>query len=138
MTTDEKGVIAVEKTILRAIEKGFKVSKPIIESRYDLIIDDGIKLHKVQVKYGDGICTHTKGAVSVNLRSWNNGTRKKIKSKVYTSTEIDAVITYIPKIDKVLWFGPEKFHGKAGLHIRIDPPKIKNTKNATLAKDYIW
>lgn len=50
--TQRKGDIAVSKAISRFTEKGFDVSIPLTESAsYDLIVDDGLKLNKVQVRF---------------------------------------------------------------------------------------
>ena len=49
----KKGIIAQLKAELRANELGFIVSKPTTENcRYDMIIDDGKKLNRIQT-----ICT---------------------------------------------------------------------------------
>ena len=48
----KKGIIAQLKAELRANELGFIVSKPTTENcRYDMIIDDGKKLNRIQIKY---------------------------------------------------------------------------------------
>ena len=51
MTTNEKGEIAVLKARLRAIEKSILWSTAQEGCRYDAVIDDGITLKRVQVKY---------------------------------------------------------------------------------------
>ena len=51
-TTQRKGDIAVSQAIARFTKMGYDVSLPITESAsYDLIIDIGEKLKKVQVRY---------------------------------------------------------------------------------------
>ena len=57
--TNRKGEIAVQRTILRALELGLNVCRPCIEgTRYDLAVErtDGL-LERVQVKY----CDHQPG-----------------------------------------------------------------------------
>ena len=52
MNSANKSEIAVLKLELRANQKGYFVSLPKNQSsRYDLIIDDGKKLYRTQVKY---------------------------------------------------------------------------------------
>src|SRR5262245_23471628 len=114
--TNFLGEIAVAKVILRVIEKGWTACKPIIECRYDLILDDGLKLYRVQVKYADGKSPkQVSGVVPVGLKKWRSDGRPPILC--YTAAEIDAVLVYVPKIDKLLWFGPEVFEEKTMLHI---------------------
>lgn len=51
-TTQKKGDIAVAQAIARFTKMGYDVSLPVTESAsYDLIVDVGKKLNKVQVRY---------------------------------------------------------------------------------------
>ena len=51
MDTKTKGNVTELKCILKLTELGFKVSKPVFDdARYDLIIDTGKRLLKIQVK----------------------------------------------------------------------------------------
>jgi len=51
-TTQKKGDIAVSQAIAKFTKMGYDVSIPITESAsYDLIVDVGEKLKKVQVRY---------------------------------------------------------------------------------------
>ncbi len=52
--------------------------------------------------------------------------------------EIDALLVYVPKIDRICWFGPEVFNGRGALSIRIAPCKNKQVKGCLLAKNYLW
>lgn len=131
----DKGTLAEQKVILRAIELGYTVSKPISSARYYLILDKG-KLIRVQVKYGDGLSSNSQGAVSVSFRTWNNKGGGK-KSKKYSTEEIDAICAYLPSVDKVVWLEPEKFAGKAACLIRIAPAKIKCGR-LNLLEDLVW
>jgi hypothetical protein len=76
----------------------------------------------------------TVGAVQVNLRKQI----KKNKNHPYSDSEIDVLVIYIPKIDKVCWFGPEVFCGKQNLSIRIAPAKNGQVKGCLAAEDYLW
>ena len=135
MNTQEKGQVAQLKVELRTLEKGFIASRPVIDSRYDLVIDDGIKLWKVQIKYVDSK-PKTSEVVNVDLRKYpGNDTRKR---RVYTKKEIDAVIAYIPKIDILCWLPPELFDGKVGVYLRIGPAKNSQKKGVHFAHDLIW
>jgi len=130
-----KAEIAMMKVGIRALQLGAFVSKPIFEgARYDYIIERDGKLYRAQVKYADGKLHRATGAVYVNLRKQI----KKDKNCPYNESEVDALLVYVPKIDKVCWFGPEVFCGKQGLAVRISPAKNGQTKGCLAAEDYIW
>ncbi|MEK7168401.1 MAG: group I intron-associated PD-(D/E)XK endonuclease [Patescibacteria group bacterium] len=134
ITTNIKGQLAVSKAELRAFELGYIPSRPLYDSRYDLIIDKNQKLIRIQVKYGNGKSSNSQGAIVVKL-DYENRTKEHFE---YKSTEVDALVVYIPKIDKLCYFPLEIFEGKRKLTIRIEKPKINQVKNLIFAKDYIW
>ena len=130
-----KAEIAMIKVGIRALQVGAFVSKPIFEgARYDYIIERDGKLYRAQVKYADGKPHGATGAVYLNLRKQI----KKDKNCPYNESEVDALVVYVPKIDKVCWFGPEVFCGKQGLSIRISPAKNGQIKGCLAAEDYLW
>jgi len=131
------GEYVITKTIQRAIEKRINVLRPIIECRYDLVLDDGLSLFRTQVKYAGRSSPKTcKGVVPVNLNKWRNGGRRG--SRCYTSAEIDLLLVYVRKIDKILRFGPEIFEGKGVLFIRIEPTLNNQSNGCLLASDFVW
>jgi hypothetical protein len=56
----------------------------------------------------------------------------------YTAEEIDAVLVYVRKIDKIFWFGPEVFERRSMLCIRLEPSRNGQHKGCLMAHDYIW
>lgn len=135
--TNRLGELAIAKVILRAIELGVGVYKPVVEGRTDLILDDGEKLYRTQVKYAGGASPkQCQGALSVGLRKWRNDGRAVIP--FYTRNEIDLLLVYVRKLDKILWFGPEVFDGRGQLHIRLEPTRNKQAKGCLMAANCIW
>ena len=47
-------------------------------------------------------------------------------------------LVYIPKIEKLCLFPLKVFEGKRKMNVRIQKPKINQTKYVTYAKDYYW
>ena len=138
MESNIKGALAEQKVVLRAMEKGFNVSRPISPARYDLVLDDGQALHRVQVKYADGLVSHSEGSVLVNLRTWNHAEDgKRSKHKTYSAGEVDLVLAYIPKVDKIVKIEPQKFQGKASLVIRYEGAK-NGQKKCNSVDDMEW
>lgn len=66
--------------------------------------------------------------------------RKRMGSNKFTtySDEIDYMLIWVPKIDKVLKFESENFIGKTDLHIRTEPTKNKQKKGCLFAVDHVW
>jgi hypothetical protein len=136
MNTNEKGELAFLKVQMRAIEKGMILSKPIREgTRYDVILDDGKTLKKVQIKYGDGKVGYTDTSVSIKLASNTRG--DKWQEKPYTKDEIDMVLAYLPSVDYVCAFGPDVFDGKPRLYVQVKQAKY-NRQKCLKACDYKW
>jgi hypothetical protein len=134
VTSNVKGQLALTKTELRALELGYVPSRPIFDTRYDLIIDTLEGLKRVQVKYANGKPSQSLGSVIVNLLM------KIGEKKVFTykNKEVDGLIVYIPKIDKLCFIPPHMFVGKRNLCIRLEKPKNNQTKGVIFASDYYW
>lgn len=133
-STHQKGEIAQLKVQLRAAEKGIVLSKPVIDSRYDFILDDGQRLERVQVKYASGRAPHSQGSVKINLKSWDG---RKLRRR-YCADEVDALLVYIPQMDEVLRFEADLFCQRASFTIRLEPAKNGQTKSILNARDFIW
>ncbi len=136
LSTQHKGQIAHIKVELRAAEKSFIVSKPTIDARYDLIVDDGDTLHRVQIKYANHHDKRISGAVYVDLRTWPGN--KKEGRKPYSADEIDAVLVYISLLDKICWIPPSLFNNKTTIVLRYEKPKNGCKSGFNLIEDYIW
>lgn len=127
--TEHKGHIAELKTLVRAAEKGWIASRPTISARYDLILDDGMRLWKVQVKYGNGRTSYSVGAAMVELRR---------HGRKYTKEEIDAIIVYLPVVDALCWIPGEVFNQRGQICIRYAPSKNGQIAKCLMASDYLW
>lgn len=134
MTSNIKGQIAASKAELRALELGYITSKPTFDTRYDLILDDHKNLIRVQVKYADGKLSNSTGSAMVKLGYQD---RKK-NVFTYKAEEVDALIVYLPKVDKLCFFPCSVFVGKEKIHVRYEKSKNNQNKGILYAKDYYW
>ena len=130
MSTKQKGKIAEIKVELVAYEKGWTVSRPTSDARYDLVLDDGNKLYRTQVKYAgfapaDGVVQFTA----------NNGGDSPM---YYMEGEIDMILVYVPKIDKIVRIEPNHFVGKTTFIIRLAPAKNRQRKGVFLAEEHLF
>jgi hypothetical protein len=130
----QKAELAMLKVQERALELGILVSRPAVEGgRYDCILDDNGTLLRAQVKYAGVKASHSSGAVQVGLsKPPGRGAQRP-----YTDKEIDALLVYVPAIDRVCLFPPVVFSGRAQLIIRYEPPK-NGRKQCLLAENYLW
>lgn len=133
--THKKGELAQLKVEQRALEKDIIVCRPTTEARFDLILVDGKDTKRVQVKYADEKDAFEGNSIRVSLKREcrNNGYRKQ-----YNKDEIDAVVAYLPEIDKTVWLEPELFEGKWSIMIRLKPAKNGQKKGVTFLEDVIW
>lgn len=132
-TTNKKGDTAVFKVLLESSNKGYIASKPMSESaRYDLILDHNGRLYRTQIKYADGISGHSEGVVRVCLE-------KVYKNKTLRyGDDIDLLLVYIPKIEKICAFKSDIFNGKSNLYIRYEQAKNKQKNGCLFAEEYLW
>ena len=134
MTSNTKGQLAVSKAEIRAFELGYVPCRPLYDARYDLIIDDSKTLQRIQVKYANGQHKLSPGVVIVKLDYEN---RHK-EFKTYQESEVDGLVVYIPKIDKLCFFPHKIFVGKRKLSVRLEKAKTNHKKRIIYAKDYFW
>jgi len=133
--TRHKGEVAQLRAQLAAAKKGFFCSRPTMEGcRYDLIVDDGRKLHRVQCKY---VGIEKNGIVRVGLEKFTGGT-KVYTSRTYSATEVDAIIVYVATIERLLWLPPDVWNGKHAVHLRLTPASNNQKKGILLIQDYLW
>ncbi|MFL6209623.1 MAG: group I intron-associated PD-(D/E)XK endonuclease [Pyrinomonadaceae bacterium] len=130
-----KAELARLKVESRALELGIVCSRPAIEgTRYDCILDAGGKLFRVQIKYCDCRAVHASGAVQLRLRS----TAGQGAGRCYTKDEVDALVVYLPALDRLCFFPQDVFCGKTAIHIRLQPALNGQTKGCLLAENYFW
>lgn len=136
LTTAQRGMLAEIKVRQRAMELGFVMSIPIDHSaRYDAVMDNGERLYRAQIKYCDR-STISAGAIQIELTTYHRS--GKLSYAGYTTDEIDILLVYVPRIDRVLWLGPEVFGGRHQIQIRLEPSKNGQKKGCLFAEDYIW
>ncbi len=96
MITKQKGDIAEQAAILRLLEYGWGVSKPIGDRlSYDLIADVNGKLIKLQVKSA-WFNSHDQN-FCIDVRRTKTNRRNMIRS-LYAKTDFDFALIYLPEI----------------------------------------
>jgi len=125
--TSNKGEIAVLSVELEANKRGCIISHPSNQhSRYDLIIDDGKRLLRTQVKY-----LNRKGNRKNCLELIISGGTKKIKR--YTSKEIDLLLIYVPQKNCILCLRPTQFNNKNTFFFHME-----NKNTPSYYENFLW
>jgi hypothetical protein len=121
-----------EAIILSAyLRSGFQVSVPFSNlTAYDLIVDTGTKLLKIQAK----TAWVSRGCLNYHGRRRVGGSYSG--RRAYEVGEIDYFAIYCPQTNS-LFALPAEGHGIAGV-LRITPTKNNQKKLIRWAKDYSW
>lgn len=135
-----KAEVAKLKVELRAAEKGWITSRTIEGVRYDLVLDDRSRLYRVQVKYVSGVSSNAVGCVQVGLRRWAGDGRdqQRGRTRIYTAGELDALVVYIPQVDKLCWFGSDVFANRPSFNLRYEPARNGQKTGVILVQDFVW
>jgi hypothetical protein len=132
LSTAQKGELAVLRVLNRAFERRWIASRPMRDCRYDLILDDGERLYRVQVKYAGHQAANCQGAVNLDF------TKGGRRPRPYLDHEIDAVLAYVAQADAVVWLGPERFHGRRNVQLRYSPTLSGQKNGCLLVGDVAW
>jgi hypothetical protein len=129
--TKTKGDISELRVALALAELGYAVSKPLGENqRYDLIADDGDRLHRVQVKTG----RIRGGVMKFNCTSTHGHRRTALKIRPYTG-QIELLAVYCPENQKV-YLVPEADLTRSSIHLRLVAPLNNMKKTIRWAADF--
>lgn len=119
MNEIHKGSTNEVRFISKAYEKGFTASLPISPERYDLILDNGTRLLKVQIKstssidksYNSKLNTRYKISTQVG-KQWHGK-----QSRPYTEGDIDILAAYIVPLDIWYLLPVEEISSKKGINV---------------------
>ena len=116
-----KGNVAELALAKAAAELGLPVYGPLTEhSRYDLVIEIGGRLLRVQCKWARLI--HEKSVIYVQVGG-NRSTPQGYVRSVYTRQEVDIIGVYCNELDRCYLVPIEIAEGQHALHLRVDPAR---------------
>ena len=133
LSTQIKGNIVEQKCILKWLESGFMVSRPIFDNaRYDIIVEKDNKMFRIQIKASTWLDdSHT--AFSFNGYS-QHSTGKGNKRMKYTSEEIEYFMT---EKDNNFYLYPATKTGFSVKTLRLTATNVNNSQ-INWAKDYLF
>lgn len=131
MNTKEIGDISESAVVTQLLKRGLSVAIPFGDrSRYDLILDDGKKLHKVQVKTAQ----YLKDKLIIRAYSISTKEGKTIKNTY--SNDVDFIAAYCHELDKV-YILPIADVGDGGvITLRLTTPKNNQKSKVILADQF--
>lgn len=88
------------------------------------------------MKYADAKMSQSSGSVFLDLRKVTRGNKRG--KLFYTASEVDVLLVYLPKIDRVIWLESEHFHCKTAITIRYQATKNNQAKGCLMAEDHFW
>lgn len=128
MNSKAKGEISEGHVIAHLLKKGHSVSMPFGDNqRYDLILDDGKRLWRVQVK----TARLHKGCLVFNTASVNGFTG----ARTNYDDKIDLFLVYSPDTDKVYRVPVEQVPASS-MTLRVEQPKGGPKTTLVWAKNY--
>ncbi len=130
--TKTKGDISELHVAAALASAGYSVSKPLGENqRYDLIADDGERLHRVQVKTG-----RVRGGVIMFSCCSTHGHRRTrdLATRPYTG-QIELLAVYCPENEKV-YVIPEAQLTRTKIQLRLVAPRNNVMKTIRWASQY--
>ena len=134
MNSKSKGNLGEIKVASEFIKWGCTVSFPFGDNaRYDLIIDDGNNLKRVQVKYADSKSANGSWRC-VCVSSTNHTTNKKLHDY---QNDVDIIAFYIAELDKCIMFNISEVKDKLNIYVRNTIPS-NNQSNVTYIKDHTF
>ena len=134
MHTTTKGDLGVGLVLADLLRRGLQIALPLGENqRYDLIVDLGSCLHRVQCK----AVTPKSGALTVKTRSTSSWSGKTQGSYKYTAADIE-VLAVVDLASEGVYYLPASLlgNGKSELKLRLEPTKNGQIKGIRMASAY--
>jgi PD-(D/E)XK endonuclease len=132
MTTDQKGAIAEAAIALAAMKLGIDVYRPLGEGgRYDLILDVGSRLLRVQCKWAASL----KQVLVVRCYTFRR-TRTGWKKTTYSADEVDVIAAYSMDLDRCFLIPIELVEKRPTIQLRVSPTLNNQKRRINWADDF--
>lgn len=132
LTSTQKGAIAEVEVERAAVRLGFVVARPTTEGRrYDLIVDTGTRLYRVQCKWG----AVKNNVVNIATRTSRHTPRGYVHT-TYSAAEVDLIAVYAAGIDRIFAIPIAELEGQTHLHLRLAPCRNNQSIGVKWAEQY--
>ena len=131
LTTNQKGAIAESAITSAAIRLGVGVFRAVADERYDLVLDIGACLLRVQCK------TAALNDDVLVIRCYScRRTAGGMLKRSYTSDEIDAVAAYCDELGRCFLIPIHRVDGLSTIQLRLVAAKNNQVRRINWAKDF--
>jgi len=132
LSTSQKGAAAEAEIAAAAIRADLVVLRPLCDGgRYDLVIDIGEELLRVQCKWAS-----RHGNVLTARCLTSRHTPRGYLRTPYSAEEIDAIAVYAPDTDRSYLLPIGEVEGLAMISLRLAPTGNKQARHVRWARDY--
>ena len=132
LSSTQKGAAAEAEIAAAALRLGLVVLQPLGDgSRYDLAIDTGQRLLRVQCKWAS-----RHGEVIMARCITSRHTPGGYRHTTYSADEIDAIAVYSPDTDRCYLIPVREVEGCATISLRLGSTRNNQAVNVRWAKDY--
>ena len=127
--TSLKGHIAETHVLTELVKRGFKVSIPFGDYRYDMVAEKNGRFHRIQVKYLS--CKTRHKTLQINFHSVTRTGRRK-----YGVAEVDHLIAYYEPTKRFFVIPLKDSNNKFTLQLRLTKPVNNQRSKVTFAERY--
>ena len=132
LTPSQTGAVAEAEIAAAVIRLKLLVLRPLSEGgRYDLLIDTGEHLLRVQCKWAS-----RQGEVLSARRATCRHTPAGYRRSTYSAREVDAIAVYSPHTDCCYLIPIDEVEGRTGLSLRLSPTANNQARRIHWATDY--
>jgi hypothetical protein len=131
LTTNQKGAIAEAAVAAEAVRLGVGVLKPMWDMCYDLALDTGDQLLRVQCKWA----ARRGDVVAVRTRRSRRARVGHIR-RSYAAHEIDAIAAYCAEVDTCYLLPRDLSVDRAVVLLRLEPTRNNQAAGVRWARDF--
>jgi hypothetical protein len=132
LTPSQKGAVAEAAIAAAAMRLALLVLRPLSDGgRYDLAVDIGERLLRVQCKWGS-----LRGSVLTAHCTTCRHTPSGYRRTTYRAGEVDAIGVYSPHTDKCYLVPIQQVEGHSAISLRLHPTKNNQVDGVRWANDY--
>jgi prevent-host-death family protein len=130
---DSNRIGAIAETAIAAelVQLGYHVLWPLVEERYDLAVDLGGRLVRIQCKTAP-----MRGDVIVVRARTSRRAPEGFRHSTYTADEVDVIAVYAPALKRCFAMPIKKFGESGTLYLRRTPPRNGQRAGLHFADDY--
>jgi hypothetical protein len=131
LSTNQRGAVTEAAIVKAAVELGIGVFRPVMDERYDLILDLRPRLLRVQCK-----TAVVKGEIIVVRCYSTRRTATGLVKRTYNGEEVDAVAAHAAELDRCFVIPITRIDRVTTLQLRLGPTRNNQSNGINWANDF--